>query len=180
MRVRWACGDFELRCKITAFLWHGNGLSPDLWGSCPLTCETAWGKTAEDDNFRKNSEKHLQKIAPFCAILRRRKKAHSKICSTHFFVVILQRHSFRRMMVFRYLYHEETPKLFNHRESLCEALEFEHGHGFILLSTIVFLWKSKIFSALTWRRSRRRRVFSLVKAAKVCSRWRKKVRSLCS
>ena len=110
MNVRWACGDFELRCKITAFLWHGNGLSLDLWGSCPLTCETAWGKTAEDDHFRKNSEKHLQKNAPLCAILRRRKKAHSKICSTHFFVVILQRHSFRRVMVFRYLYHEETPK----------------------------------------------------------------------
>ena len=51
-----------------------------------------------------------QKNAPLCAILRRRKKAHSKICSTHYFVVILQRHSFRRVMVFRYLYHEETPK----------------------------------------------------------------------
>ena len=126
-------------CKGTTKIAHGNGLSLDLWGSCPLTCETAWRKTAEDDNFRKKSEKHLQKNAPLCAILRRRKKAHSKICSTHFFVVILQRHSFRRVMVFRYLYHEETPKLFNHRESLCEALEFEHGHGFILLSTIVFL-----------------------------------------
>ena len=101
---------FELRCKGTTKIAHGNGLSPDLWGSCPLTCETAWGKTAEDDNFMKNSEKHLQKIAPLCAILRRRKKAHSKICSTHLFVVILQRHSFRRVMVFRYLYHEETPK----------------------------------------------------------------------
>ena len=100
----------ECECKGTTKIAHGNGLSPDLWGSCPLTCETAWGKTAEDDNFRKNSEKHLQKIAPLCAILRRRKKAHSKICSTHLFVVILQRHSFRRVMVFRYLYHEETPK----------------------------------------------------------------------
>ena len=38
MRVRWACGDFELRCKITAFFWHGNGLSRMLWGLCPLTC----------------------------------------------------------------------------------------------------------------------------------------------
>ena len=27
----------ECECKGTAFFWHGNGLSPDLWGSCPLT-----------------------------------------------------------------------------------------------------------------------------------------------
>ena len=47
--------------------------------------------------------------ALFCAIVRRRKKAHSKICSTQFFVVILQHHSFRRVVVFRYVYHEETP-----------------------------------------------------------------------
>ena len=176
MSVRWFWIAVQNYCFYLTWQWVVPWLvgllSPDLWNG--------WGKTAEDDNFRKKSEKHLQKNAPLCAILRRRKKAHSKICSTHFFVVILQRHSFRRVMVFRYLYHEEAPKVFNHRESLCEALEFEHGHGFILLSTIVFLWKSKIFSALTWRRSRRRRVFNLVKAAKVCSRWRKKVRSLCS
>ena len=152
--------------------WLVGQLSPDLWNGV--------GKNGWRWSFSEKFRKTPPKNAPLCAILRRRKKAHSKICSTHLFVVILQRHSFRRVMVFRYLYHEETPKLVNHRESLCEALEFEHGHGFILLSTIVFLWKSKIFSALTWRRSRRRRVFSLVKAAKVCSRWRKKVRSLCS
>ncbi|MCI7556349.1 MAG: hypothetical protein MST03_06140 [Bacteroidales bacterium] len=33
-----------MRCKGTTKIAHGNGLSPDLWGSCPLTCETAWEK----------------------------------------------------------------------------------------------------------------------------------------
>ena len=28
----------ECECKITAFFWHGNGLSRMLWGLCPLTC----------------------------------------------------------------------------------------------------------------------------------------------
>ena len=32
----------ECECKGTTKIAHGNGLSPDLWGSCPLTCETAW------------------------------------------------------------------------------------------------------------------------------------------
>ena len=28
----------ECECKITAFFWHGNGLSRMSWGLCPLTC----------------------------------------------------------------------------------------------------------------------------------------------
>ena len=27
----------ECECKITAFFWHGSGLSRMLWGLCPLT-----------------------------------------------------------------------------------------------------------------------------------------------
>ena len=36
-RYRLCDSSAECECKITAFFWHGNGLSRMLWGLCPLT-----------------------------------------------------------------------------------------------------------------------------------------------
>ena len=37
-RYRLCDSSAECECKITAFFWHGNGLSGMSWGLCPLTC----------------------------------------------------------------------------------------------------------------------------------------------
>ena len=176
MSVRWFWIAVQNYCFFMTWQWLVpwlvGQLSPDLWNGVG---KNGW-RWSFSEKFRKTPPKK-------CAIVRHSAPAQKGAFEN------LQHPFFRSNFAASFVSASDgvsvfiprgNTELFNHRESLCEALEFEHGHGFILLSTIVFLWKSKIFSALTWRRSRRRRVFNLVKAAKVCSLWRKKVRSLCS